>query len=174
MKVPTLHTSSCLISFCHLESSTISHHPHQNNIAMFCTTLRKRSEWASVPSTLLSQQQPKWQGIFPSPIHNKILTNPEQKLQTHDLAIPIPQDDKKALFQLILLSPTDLQDQQSYMSRIERLYHQTGGRDVGIVFLLQGIYPQEGGIRALMELQIRCASIFPQTLFCPLLTDGMA
>lgn len=41
------------------------------------------------------------------------------------------------------------------MARIERLYHQTGGKQVGVVFLLPGAESMEEGTRALMELQIR-------------------
>jgi hypothetical protein len=32
--------------------------------AMFCTSLRKRKEWAAVPPALLVVQQPQWKGEF--------------------------------------------------------------------------------------------------------------
>ncbi|KAH8603058.1 hypothetical protein B0O99DRAFT_697677 [Bisporella sp. PMI_857] len=93
--------------------------------------------WATVPSTLISQQQPKWQ---------------EQVINTHDLAIPLP--PRKEFFRLILMSSEDIQKPESYMDRIERLYNQTGGQHVGIVFLVQDGTSKENGTRNLMTLQI--------------------
>ncbi|EKD15551.1 hypothetical protein MBM_06179 [Drepanopeziza brunnea f. sp. 'multigermtubi' MB_m1] len=111
---------------------------------MFCTSLRKRVEWATVPSTLLASQAPKWK---------------EQTLTTHDLAIPIPlpkthQRDALETFLLLALSPTDLLDQPATMSRIQRLYHHTGGRNVGILFLLNGKTLKSNGTVAFMNLQL--------------------
>jgi hypothetical protein len=47
-----------------LTNTTPTSEPHTFKRKMFCTSLRKRKDWASVPSTLLSQQQRKWQGTF--------------------------------------------------------------------------------------------------------------
>ncbi|KAG0650940.1 hypothetical protein D0Z07_2560 [Hyphodiscus hymeniophilus] len=107
---------------------------------MFCISLRKRKEWASVPSTLLSQQQPKWQ---------------EQFLETHDLAVPLPQrrqQDPKDFLRLLLLSATDILPPQNSLPRIERLY-QAGGKHVGVVFLLHEQDSQGSGSREFMTLQ---------------------
>lgn len=41
------------------------------------------------------------------------------------------------------------------MDRIERLYHQTGGQNVGIMFLVQDAISGENGMRNLMTLQAR-------------------
>jgi hypothetical protein len=82
----------------------------------------------------------------------------EQTLQTHDLAIPLPQyeqGDQREFFRLILLSSSDLQPPKAEMDRIERLYHQTGGRHVGIVFLLQENAHIGNGTIAFMKLQAR-------------------
>jgi hypothetical protein len=82
----------------------------------------------------------------------------EQTLQTHDLAIPLPQyqpGDQQEFFRLILLSSSDLQTPKAEMDRIERLHHQTGGRHVGVVFLLQESAPIGNGTIAFMKLQAR-------------------
>ena len=77
----------------------------------------------------------------------------EQAIETHDLAIPIP--PQKDIFRLILISAADMQPLGKYMDRIERLYHQTGGQNVGIMFLVQDAISGENGIRNLMTLQAR-------------------
>ncbi|KAG4438176.1 hypothetical protein IFR05_006344 [Cadophora sp. M221] len=110
---------------------------------MFCTSLRKRSEWATVPSTLLSSQNPRWK---------------EKSLKTHDIAIPVPQfkhDESRTLFFLLALSSSDLQDPASAMERIQHLYHHTGGRNAGILFLLNEKTPKGNGTIAMMNLQVR-------------------
>jgi hypothetical protein len=133
---------------------------------MFSTTLRKRPEWASVPSSLLSQQTPKWKGKWcNSNVTTKLLLiDSEQSLQTHDLAIPLPrQGQMQDFFHIILLSCADMRKPEEYMSRIERLYHHTGGKDIGIVFLIRDEHSQENGTRALMNLQIK---YFLSASFC--------
>lgn len=82
----------------------------------------------------------------------------EETLETHDLAFPLPQrhpQGEKRWFRLLLLSPADIQPASNHMARIERLYHQTGGLDVGIVFLLRDSNAQENGTKALTTLQLR-------------------
>ncbi|PVH85833.1 hypothetical protein DL98DRAFT_511366 [Cadophora sp. DSE1049] len=107
---------------------------------MFCTSLRKRPEWATVPNTLLSSQKPRWG---------------EQSLTTHDLAIPIPnRDGSLDTFLFLALSPSDIQPPASAMARIQHLYHHTGGRNVGIVFLVNEQTPKGNGTIALMHLQV--------------------
>ncbi|PBP19582.1 hypothetical protein BUE80_DR009602 [Diplocarpon rosae] len=111
---------------------------------MFCTSLRHRPEWATVPSTLLSSRTLRWA---------------EQTLSTHDLTIPLPksrQQDALESFLLLALSPSDLIPESranSAMSRIQRLYHHTGGTNVGILFLLNEKLPQGNGSVSLMSLQ---------------------
>ncbi|KAK6587174.1 hypothetical protein PZA11_000464 [Diplocarpon coronariae] len=116
---------------------------------MFCTSLRNRPEWATVPNTLFSSQTLKWA---------------EQTLSTHDLTIPLPksrQHDTLESFLLLALSPSDLIQEsgaESAMSRIQRLYHYAGGMNVGILFLLNEKVPKGNGTLAFMRLQ---ATIFP-------------
>ncbi|TAQ86048.1 hypothetical protein B7494_g5628 [Chlorociboria aeruginascens] len=119
---------------------------------MFCSSLRKRPEWASLPATLLSSSNPRWQ---------------EQSLETHDLAIPIPTlQQEKGLFHVLLLSSEDIQPSGDSMPRIERLYHQFGGCHVGIVFLLE---QTSKGTVSLMNLQIRCTKYgsLPRLILIP-------
>ncbi|KAG9247517.1 hypothetical protein BJ878DRAFT_539227 [Calycina marina] len=93
-----------------------------------------------MPSALLASKELKWE---------------EKKLETHDLAIPL--GPQKNLL-LILLASADIQCPGNYMDRIERLYHQTGGGQVGIVFLVQDAISRENGTHNLMRLQ---ASLLP-------------
>lgn len=129
---------------------------------MFCSSLRKRRDWALVPSNLLAQQQPRWKGSrlaeesrgFPAD------DSLEETLETHDLAFPVPQrhpQEGRRWFRLLLLTSADIQPPSNHMARIERLYHQTGGLDVGIVFLLRDNNTQENGTKAFMALQLRYA-----------------
>ncbi|KAK0126481.1 hypothetical protein ONS95_008078 [Cadophora gregata] len=118
---------------------------------MFCTSLRKRPEWATVPNVLLSSQKPRWR---------------EQSLTTHDLAIPVPNGDGPLdTFLFLTLSPSDTQPPASALARIQHLYHHTGGRNVGIVFLLNEKIAKGNGTIALMDLQV---SIF-STLEMPII-----
>ncbi|TVY45122.1 hypothetical protein LOCC1_G002608 [Lachnellula occidentalis] len=113
----------------------------------FCTSLRKRIEWADIPAKLLAEQQLRWQ---------------EQSLETHDLAIQVPRHNRehRELFRLLLLSASDLEHPGTAMTRIERLYHQTGGRKVGIIFLLQEKSPNGNGTISYMNLQCSLLSAF--------------
>lgn len=58
------------------------------------------------------------------------------------------------MFNILLLSPSDLQPPANAIARVERLYHKNGGKNVGVMFLLQEKSPQANGTPALMELQI--------------------
>ncbi|RDL36794.1 Uncharacterized protein BP5553_06146 [Venustampulla echinocandica] len=87
----------------------------------------------------------------------------EKQLETHDLAIPLPkcyQDSDQEVFRMLVLSPSDVQPPANPMPRIERLYHQTGGRQVGIIFLLQEKASRGGGFVAYMNLQASLFSAF--------------
>ncbi|KAH6671267.1 hypothetical protein B0J14DRAFT_485144 [Halenospora varia] len=85
----------------------------------------------------------------------------EKQLETHDLAIPLPksrEEDFQEVFRLLLVSASDPQNSGAMMARIERLYHQTGGRQVGVIFLLQEHTSTANGTISYMELQ---ASLLP-------------
>ncbi len=127
---------------------------------MFCTSLRKRPQWASLPALLLSQQQHRWQGKSTSQTFFGVATykTPEKLLQTHDLAIPLPrahEQYQQGFFLLLLLSAADVLSPASAMVRIERLYHQEGGQHVGIIFLLQGEGATHNATVSFMNLQAR-------------------
>lgn len=74
---------SCLLRT--VKSTILSPAPESS---MFCTSLRKRPEWATVPSMFLSSQNPRWKGWSHSPhltliiskyeltIHREIPQNP--------------------------------------------------------------------------------------------------
>jgi hypothetical protein len=83
------------------------------------------------------------------------MSNTEKSLVTHDIALPSSRTGGRVGFRLLLLSTSDLRPPQDGWSRIERFLHLTGGRDVGIVFLLQETSSSENGIIPYMELQAR-------------------
>jgi hypothetical protein len=79
-------------------------------------------------------------------------------LETHDLAIPLPrrgQRDQIEYFRVVLLSSLELQPLTTAMARIERLYHSSGGRHVGVVFLLNEKSPKGNGTIDYMSLQAK-------------------
>lgn len=90
--------------------------------------------------------------------------SPEHSFDMHDVQIPLPPPQglpqRKDYFRLILLSAMEMEVSDKAIERVSRLYHQHGGRDVGIVFLLS---PGHAGTVALMNLQARYAplSSFP-------------
>ncbi|CZR50982.1 uncharacterized protein PAC_00857 [Phialocephala subalpina] len=58
------------------------------------------------------------------------------------------------MFNIVLLSAHDMQPPANEVARVERLYHKTGGRDIGVIFLLKE-NPQHGnGTTAFIELQM--------------------
>ncbi|KAG9229278.1 hypothetical protein BJ875DRAFT_475317 [Amylocarpus encephaloides] len=115
---------------------------------MFSTTLRRRKQWDTLPATLLASQGPKWQ---------------EKSLDTCDILLPLPrrrEGDEQRFFRLLLLSAADIETPAPAMPMIERLHHQTGGEQVGIVFLLQEKAPGSSGIIAYMDLQTSLIGVF--------------
>lgn len=121
---------------------------------MFCTTLRRRPEFAPILPSLTSSQSPKWQGT--STLNLKIIdkTNcyKEKSLDSYDIALPLPRGNTKPdLYRLLLLSESDIEP----ISRIERLCHITGGRQIGVVFLLKEQFTKGNGMMAYLNLQAR-------------------
>ncbi|TGO84909.1 hypothetical protein BPOR_0452g00080 [Botrytis porri] len=114
---------------------------------MFCSSLRKRQQWASLPSILLKEKMPKWK---------------EKTLNTHDISLPMQsKTGEQELFRVLLLSSSDMQPIANLSARIERLYHQTGGRNVGIIFLLREKDGNEdNGLKEFLNLQISLMSTF--------------
>lgn len=129
---------------------------------MFCSSLRKRQEWSAAPSALLQSKSQRWMGILAGDCRNLksvwLTQWLEKTLTGCDIILPLPKtphDPSKDSFRFLLLSASDSSSASGYMDRIERLYHQKGGRDVGIVFLLQEKPGKDSGMLALMELQSR-------------------
>ncbi|KAK2007187.1 hypothetical protein LZ32DRAFT_610530 [Colletotrichum eremochloae] len=106
---------------------------------MFCSSLRKRPEWIpAIP--LLAGSTPRLQ---------------ESRLSTHDIALPLPQQQQQGRFlRLVLLSPKDV-GAAATEERLERLFNLDGGRDAAVIFLLdqegRGTNPTE----AFVTLQIK-------------------
>ena len=85
-------------------------------------------------------------------------SNAEQKLETHDLAVPLPRpgdNNQKEFFCIILLSSVDTETSSPQLARIQRLYHQNGGRNVGLVFLLKEKGSRSNGTIEFMKLGAR-------------------
>ncbi|KAH8788709.1 hypothetical protein F5883DRAFT_635577 [Diaporthe sp. PMI_573] len=89
---------------------------------MFCTSLRRRREWAPVVTRLLQNRDPKFR---------------ESKLDTHDVNLPLPSPDAPGTryLRFLLLSLAD-HDPTARRKRIERLENQSGGGDAAIIWLL--------------------------------------
>ncbi|KAI0486424.1 hypothetical protein F4859DRAFT_369790 [Xylaria cf. heliscus] len=107
---------------------------------LICTSLRKRLDWAGLPSSLLRSNSScgKWK---------------ETQIDTHDVAIPL---DSQRVFRAILISPRDVASTES-LNRMERLYNLNGGQDSGIIFLLKDDGPQQSATHTLMTLQLQLA-----------------
>lgn len=132
---------------------------------MFCTSIRQRKEWDSVPQTLLTLQSnlgPKWRGNIRSPLlaarpyrprpHTELLV--EMTLTTHDLALPLPPGSadagaRKAIF--LLLSTSDLKHEAT-LQRIER-FSLTGDEHQAIIFLLHEKEDGRDGMAKFIEFQ---------------------
>ncbi|KAK8042319.1 hypothetical protein PG993_006842 [Apiospora rasikravindrae] len=105
----------------------------------FCTSIRKRPDWAPLVSALLqSSGTLRWKGV----------------LQSHDVAMPLPPKDgrSKSVLRAILLCPQEIGSDATHQ-RIERLYHLDGGQHVVIVFMMKE--SRSGSAAAsLMRLQL--------------------
>ncbi|KAI6093716.1 hypothetical protein F4821DRAFT_4305 [Hypoxylon rubiginosum] len=107
---------------------------------LICRSLRGRPDWASLTPTLVQGNGIKWK---------------EAQLDTHDVAIPLPNpggQSQRAL-RAILLSPSDV-GKDVCRHRIQRLSRLSGGQDVAIVFLLKQEQGQMSAMAAFMTLQL--------------------
>lgn len=84
----------------------------------------------------------------------------ERTINTHDLSIPIPPSKagEQQFFRVLLLSSSDMESPTNASARVERLDHQTGGRNVGIIFLLRERGEGGHGMEEYMKLQLRYVS----------------
>ncbi|KAJ0121550.1 hypothetical protein J7T55_008714 [Diaporthe amygdali] len=109
---------------------------------MFCTSLRRRKEWAPVVPRLLQNRNPKFR---------------EGKLDTHDVNLPLPSPGAPGTryLRFVLLSSAD-QDSTARRQRIERLENQSGGSDAAVVWLMG-----EGGDQSsYLQFQIELVDSF--------------
>ncbi|EXF74061.1 hypothetical protein CFIO01_10487 [Colletotrichum fioriniae PJ7] len=100
----------------------------------FCSSFRQRPEWAPVIPLLISNTPPFQ----------------ERGLYTHDIALPISQDQ---VYRIILLSPKDV-GQQATAQRLERLDSLDGGCNIAIIFLIGEGTEQFDATQAFMEFKI--------------------
>ncbi|KAI1804089.1 hypothetical protein F4811DRAFT_553266 [Daldinia bambusicola] len=108
---------------------------------LVCSSLRKRPVWDTlVPALLQGGKGARWK---------------EAKLDTHDVAIPIPNPGgtPHRVLRAILLLPSDVGNEGS-RNRIRRLSSLNGGQDVVLVFLLEQGHGQASPMAAFMTLQL--------------------
>ncbi|OTB18302.1 hypothetical protein K445DRAFT_19861 [Daldinia sp. EC12] len=108
---------------------------------LVCYSLRKRPVWNSLaPALLKGGNNIKWK---------------EAKLETHDVAIPLPNPGgtPRRVLRAILLLPSDVGNDSS-RNRIRRLFNLNGGQDIVLVFLLEQGHDQVNPVAALMKLQL--------------------
>ncbi|OTB06663.1 hypothetical protein M426DRAFT_105677 [Hypoxylon sp. CI-4A] len=79
----------------------------------------------------------------------------EAKLDTHDVALPIPTASGQAqrVLRAMLLSSSDIGTDEC-RKRIQRLYHLNGGQDAVILFLLKQEQGQASPMATFMKLQL--------------------
>ncbi|KAK7448223.1 OPA3 family protein [Colletotrichum acutatum] len=82
------------------------------------------------------------------------LEQEERRLDTHDIAFPISQDQ---VYRIILLSPKNV-GQPATAQRLERLDSLDGGCNIAIIFLISEGTEQVDATQAFMEFKIECDS----------------
>lgn len=145
---------------------------------MFCAGLRKRPEWAAVVPLLLKKEIRGWKGtsrlVFSAIPRIMLRSAAEKKLETHDIAMPMPGvgtiDGGGIFLRFILLSALDVKRPDT-MQRIERLFYLEGGRRCALAFLLS-TNGDEDGLSALGRLQVEYARLLP--LDSIVRTDGVS
>ncbi|XXG94569.1 hypothetical protein Hte_000826 [Hypoxylon texense] len=108
---------------------------------LICRSVRGRPNWASLIPALLQGNGIKWKA--------------EAKLDTHDVAVPLPSPggQSQRVLRAILLSGSDV-GKEGCRDRIQRLSGLSGGQDVAIVFLLKQEQGQMSPTAAFMRLQL--------------------
>ncbi|CAN8098862.1 unnamed protein product [Discula destructiva] len=103
---------------------------------MFCTSLRRRKQWATAATVLLKHDKFKFR---------------ENKIDSHDVNLPLPspQQPGQRYLRFVLLSSAD--EESAYkLQRVERLYNLSGGSDAAVLWLLD----ESGDPFAFMQFQI--------------------
>jgi hypothetical protein len=121
-------------------------------INMFCSSLRRRSSFASVVPSLVAPSGLAVKGSLGldnlSPCHQ--LTCVESQLDTHDIAVAVPECSNatfapktKRTLRLLLLSPNNMSDERfsATIARIQHFIALTGGIDIAIIMSLSASNP---------------------------------
>ncbi|KAF7559673.1 hypothetical protein G7046_g4480 [Stylonectria norvegica] len=109
---------------------------------MFCSSLRRRQDWAPAIPALLGTGPSHWK---------------EALLNTHDVAFPMRDHvGHSVVFRLLLLSTLDV-DSRDARSRVERLSVLDGGKHAAIILLLSG----KDAVTALNRLQMHTSGDVP-------------
>lgn len=131
---------------------------------MFCSSLRKRKEWAQLVPALSRSTYPGWKGKLKA-IGTRYRSSKvgelkprsiplETSLQSHDVAFALPPQSQhhqpRVFFKLILLSSEEAKTAE-VKTKIERLSMLNGGQKVAIMLLLDG----SGRVDSLVHLQMR-------------------
>lgn len=114
---------------------------------MFCTSLRRRKQWAPAVPHLTQHDKLKFRGTLSCALHGILSRNstdrhcshqvrPESKLDTHDVNLPLPSSEPGQRYLRFILLSSDDGDSDFKHERIERLYHQSGGSDAAVVWLV--------------------------------------
>ncbi|UKZ62754.1 uncharacterized protein TrAtP1_003987 [Trichoderma atroviride] len=131
---------------------------------MFCSSLRKRKEWAQLVPALSRSTAPGWKGNLKAigtrcraSKVGELTFQPiplETNLHGHDVAFALPPQSEdhepRVSFKLILLSSEEAKTAE-VEARIERLSMLNGGQKVAIMLLLDG----SGRVDSLVHLQMR-------------------
>ncbi|VUC36139.1 unnamed protein product [Clonostachys rosea] len=105
---------------------------------MFCSTLRRRRDWAPALSRFANVGPMRWK---------------ETQLQGHDIAFPVEPragQQRVVTFRSILLASDEVNATET-KEKIERLCNLNGGRNIAVILLLKG----EDAMVAFMRLQIQ-------------------
>ncbi|KAL2124560.1 hypothetical protein VTJ04DRAFT_925 [Mycothermus thermophilus] len=116
-----------------------------NGINLVCSSLRDRPQWASVATYLLQTDGRHWR---------------EARLNAHDIALSTtnPRDESHTYFRLFLLSPSDVDDPQTW-ARIDQAGGGLGNiKDTAIVFLLHHPEGIQAAMRPFMGLHVKLAT----------------
>ncbi|OLN82018.1 hypothetical protein CCHL11_08649 [Colletotrichum chlorophyti] len=115
---------------------------------------QRTERYLALEAALRELRDPKTKKPVASPASQRLVATKqatESRLNTHDIALPLPQQGR--VLRLVLLSPRDGRHSGTEQ-RLDRLYHLNGGRDAAIIFLLDR-HGQEGDpVAAFTKLQI--------------------
>lgn len=89
---------------------------------------------------------------------------PENKIDTHDVNLPVPSSEPGQRYLRFALLSSEESDSAIKMQRIARLYHQSGGNDAAVVWLLE----KGGDTSSFAKFQIEfVCPLLPLEFVCP-------